>query len=68
MFAGKDAQMVYVKVLETAMKGIVSRDGMPGLTSDEDIERLKKGAEDDLLSGEYEFGCQFRWVWGRKGE
>ena len=61
-----EAQTVYLNVLASALKGIIARGGKPGLTSEKDIEILKKRAEDDMRSGRTIFGFQMKWVWGRK--
>lgn len=66
--ASEEGQITYIKVLTGALKGIIARGGMPGLTTEEDIERLIKPAEDDLSSGRTIFGFQLKWVWGRKLE
>lgn len=68
LYATEEAQRIFLTFLRSAMKGIVLQGGMPGLESEEDIERLRKTAEDDLVSGKTLHGFQFKWVWGRKGK
>ncbi|PKS09839.1 hypothetical protein jhhlp_004462 [Lomentospora prolificans] len=66
VFASDAAKKVYVMVLVQAMKGIITRGGLPGLSTEEDIKRLQEAAEADLYSGKYLYGMQMRWVWGKK--
>lgn len=66
--ASEEGQDVSVKVLAGALKGIVARSGMAGLTTVEVVEKLMKAAVDELSSGKTMFGAQFKWVWGRRAE
>lgn len=54
--------------LGQALKGIVAKGGMPGLTTAAEADRLQQGMADELRSGESMFGMQLKQVWGRKPE
>lgn len=57
---------MYIHGLGQAVRGIVSKGGMSGLTTVDDAVRLIKGMEDDLYCDNTLWGMQMKWVWGRK--
>lgn len=66
LFRTTSARRVYYGLLTQALRGILTRGGVPGLETEEDAERLRKGLEDDLFDEERLCLMQFKWVWGRK--
>lgn len=55
-------------VLTQAIRGILTRGGMPGLQTHEDAEKLRKRLEDDIYDEDRLCLMQFKRVWGRKAD
>ena len=68
LFRTDSAKRVYLGLLTQAIRGMLMRGGVPGLETEEDAERLRKGLEGDIYDEERLCLMQFKWVWGRKAQ
>lgn len=59
---------MFTRALGQAVKGIVVKGGMPGLTTMEEAEKLEKDLVDEIAEKDAISAMQLVWVSGRKPE